>query len=242
MEQLPEAWRSVEAIPDDSRAGADAAPEAVTGRGRLVAAGVLALALALGAAAVLAIVPSGDGAAGVSVARGSLAPDVNSSAGVRAPGAEPWKIDVAGAVARPGLYELPEGSRVADAIRAAGGYGPRVDAAAVASTINLAEVLHDGAKVVVPERGSATTGAGGAAGPAGGTGTTAGADASLIDVNRASASELDTLPGIGPVTAAKIIAAREERPFQSVDELLTRKVVSASVLAKIRDLVTTAGG
>ncbi len=242
MEQLPEAWRSVEAIPDDSTAGADGASEPAAGRARLVAAGVLALALALGAAAVLAVASGGDGAAGVNVAQGSLAPAVVSSAGVPGPGSGSWKVDVAGAVVHPGLYELPEGSRVADAIRAAGGYGPRVDAAAAASTINLAEVLRDGAKVVVPERGSVTAGAGNAAGNAGGTGTAAGAGAGMIDLNHASASELDTLPGIGPVTAAKIIAAREERPFQSVDELLTRKVVSASVLSKIRDLVTTAGG
>ena len=242
MEQLPEAWRSVEATPDDSHAGSNPPPEPATGRARLIAAGVLALAVALAGAAVLALASGSDGAAGVSVARSSLAPAMASSAGARGPASGSWKVDVAGAVAHPGLYELPEGSRVADAIRAAGGYGPRVDAAAAASTINLAEVLRDGAKVVVPERGAVAAGAGNAMGDAGSAGQAAGAGAGLIDVNRASATELDTLPGIGPVTAARIIAAREERPFQSVDELLTRKVVSASVLSKIRDLVTTAGG
>ena len=149
-------------------------------------------------------------------------------------------VDVAGAVSRPGLYALPPGSRVADAIRAAGGYGPRVDAAAAAATLNLAEILHDGAKLVVPERGAGRPASSGSAGV--GTGGAGGAANGLIDLNRASATELDTLPGIGPVTAAKIIAAREERPFQAIDELLARKVVSASVLAKIRGLVTVGGG
>ena len=144
-------------------------------------------------------------------------------------------IDVGGAVARPGLHALPPGSRVADAIRAAGGYGPRVDAAAASATLNLAELLHDGQKVTVPERGAA----GGTAPPvvAGGA-AGGGSGGAPIDLNRASATELDSLPGVGPVTAGKIITAREERPFGTLDELVARKVVSASVLAKIRGLVT----
>jgi competence protein ComEA len=143
-------------------------------------------------------------------------------------------VDVEGAVVRPGLHRLPFGSRVGDAIAIAGGYSPQVDIDAAAALLNLAESLVDGAKVHVPARGeavSATTPARepGAAGPAGASG--------LIDINTATSEQLDTLPGIGPVTAAKIIAAREEAPFASVDELLSREVVGSSTFEKLRSLV-----
>ena len=149
-------------------------------------------------------------------------------------------IDVAGAVRRPGVYRLPDGSRVVDAIAAAGGYGPRVDADA-AGRLNLAAPLRDGEQVRIPSRddppserattpaaaggGSATTGSGGAArGP--------------VNLNTASADELDTLPGIGPVTAAKIIAAREEAPFTTVGDLRSRGVVGEATFRKLEGLVT----
>ncbi|MEX2548566.1 MAG: ComEA family DNA-binding protein [Chloroflexota bacterium] len=143
-------------------------------------------------------------------------------------------VDVEGAVVRPGLHRLPSGSRVGDAIAIAGGYSPQIDIDAAATRLNLAEALVDGAKVHVPARGEATlatppreASVGDATGPGG-----------LIDINTATAEQLDTLPGIGPVTAAKVIAAREQAPFASVDELLSREVVGASTFEKIRSLVT----
>ena len=152
-------------------------------------------------------------------------------------------VEVGGAVAHPGVYRLAAGSRVGDAIAAAGGFGPRVDAAAADRTLNLASPLVDGTKVHVPGRGEATGssaappgGPSGAPGPAGTQGPRA-----LVDLNRATAEELDALPGIGPATAAKIIAAREQRPFKSVDDLGSRKVLGPSVLAKVRPLVTVGG-
>jgi competence protein ComEA len=165
-------------------------------------------------------------------------------------------VDVGGAVLRPGVYHLPAGSRVADAIEAAGGYGASVDADRVAGEINLAAVVLDGAKIRVPVRGEAApaapvaaggSGAAGgsdAAGGSGGAGATGGSDAGgsgdaggLVDLNSASAEALDGLPGVGPKTAAKIIAAREERPFAAVDDLLARKVVGPATLEKLRPLV-----
>jgi competence protein ComEA len=141
-------------------------------------------------------------------------------------------VEVSGAVARPGLYALPAGARVADAIEAAGGFGPRVDAAGAEQTLNLAATIVDGSKIRVPSRddAAATALVGGGAG-----GGTAGG---LVNVNTASASELDTLPGVGPATAAKIIAAREEQRFASVEDLKARKVVGTATFEKLRNLVT----
>ena len=144
-------------------------------------------------------------------------------------------VDVEGAVLKPGLWRLPAGSRVGDAIAAAGGYSPQIDIAAATAALNLAELVADGQKIHVPLRGEAVataapTGPGASVASPGGGG--------LIDVNTATAEQLDTLPGIGPVTAAKIIAAREEAPFASVDELLGRSVVGASTFEKIKSLIS----
>jgi competence protein ComEA len=149
-------------------------------------------------------------------------------------------VDVQGAVARPGVIHLPTGSRVGDAIAAAGGFGPRVAADRVGRELNLAALLRDGDQVVVPSRddGGAAAGSGGGGGSGGSSGASgAQAGSGPIDLNRATASELDALPGIGPVTANKIIAAREERPFASVDDLRSRKVLGAATFDKIKDLV-----
>ncbi len=140
-------------------------------------------------------------------------------------------VDVGGAVAEPGVYRLGAGARVGDAIAAAGGYSPRVDAERADVQLNLAAVIHDGDQIHVPARGEAAADSGGGATDPGGTN-------GPIDLNRATSEQLDTLPGVGPVTAAKIIAAREQQPFASVDDLATRKVVGNATLDKIRDLVT----
>ena len=154
-------------------------------------------------------------------------------------------VEVGGAVAKPGVYRLPAGSRVGDAISAAGGFGSRVDAGLADRQLNLAAPVRDGDKIRVPVRGEAVATGGGAGGGAaagaagGGAGAGAGGSSSgPIDLNRATAEALDTLPGVGPATAAKIIAAREEQPFASVDDLGTRKVLGPATLEKIRPLVT----
>ena len=143
-------------------------------------------------------------------------------------------VQVAGAVVRPGVYALPAGSRVGDAIHAAGGYSLDVDPRAAETKLNLAAKLQDAQSIVVPRRGDAS---GGSASGSSGAGDSA-APSGPLNLNTASSAQLDTLPGIGPASAAKIIASREQLPFASVDDLVTRKLVSASTLAKFRDQVT----
>ncbi len=140
-------------------------------------------------------------------------------------------VQVAGAVVRPGVYTLPAGSRVGDAINKAGGYSTDVDPRAAESKLNLAAKLQDAQLITVPRRGDAATNSSkpeSASVPPGGP----------INLNAATADQLDELPGIGPATAAKIIASREQLPFTSVDDLVSRKLVAASTLAKFRDQVT----
>ena len=134
-------------------------------------------------------------------------------------------VDVQGAVMRPGVHRLAAGSRVGDAIASAGGYSSQVDITAAAALLNLAAPLVDGAKVHVPARGEISI-------------QPPTSTASLINVNSATSEQLDTLPGIGPVTAAKIIAARQQAPFTTADELVSRDVLGSSTLDKIRALIT----
>jgi competence protein ComEA len=133
-------------------------------------------------------------------------------------------VDVAGAVAHPGVYRLAAGSRIADALTAAGGATQDADLAA----LNKAAPVRDGQRVYVPRPGETV--------PAG----TAGSDAQLkIDVNHATAAELEALPGIGPTIAARIVRSRGGHPFTRIEELQTRGLVTARVFADIKDLVTT---
>jgi len=160
----------------------------------------------------------------------SVAPDPWATAGVTPAGAggqgDVLVIDVEGGVAHPGIQELPAGSRVADALAAAGGYAETADLASAAQSLNLAASLVDGQQIYVPVMGAAP--------PARGDGTAGG----LVNLNRATQSELEALPGIGPVTAGKIITARTEQPFATLDELVSRKVLTAHQLEQIADLVT----
>ncbi len=148
-------------------------------------------------------------------------------------------VDVGGAVARPGIYRLPAGARVGDAVSAAGGFSPRVDVERAGNALNLAAVLHDGERITVPSRDDASVGGGaGSAGQGGPDGSDVSTPGGRINVNTASQSELETLPGIGPVTAAKILAARTEAPFRTIDELRERGIIGQATFEKIRALVT----
>jgi len=139
-------------------------------------------------------------------------------------------VDVEGAVVNPGVYKLPQESRIQDGLVAAGGLSAKADREYIAKNLNLAIKLTDGAKVFIPIVGEAV--GGGSALNASSEGITIGA---LININTASESQLDTLPGIGPVTAQKIIAGR---PYSSTDELLSRKVVGTKVFDQIKGKIS----
>lgn len=198
--------------------------------------GGLALAAALGIAAFV-VAASGPGGE-ISIEGGVAWTASGSPAGTGGAPSDSVAlvVDVQGAVLRPGVLELAPGSRVADAIAAAGGYGPRVDAERAGRELNLATELRDGDRIVVPSRDDPAPAA--AAQSSGAVGAPGGAVGGLIDLNSATAAELDQLPGVGPVTAQKIIDARAEKPFATVDELRERKIVGPSTFEKLRDLVT----
>jgi competence protein ComEA len=135
-------------------------------------------------------------------------------------------VHVAGAVARPGLYRLPDGSRIDDAIAEAGGAKPR----AALDLVNLAAPVADGQQVVVPLRGS--TAAAGAADPS------TGAPVGKVHLNSATLEQLDELPGVGPVTAQQILAYRDANgAFRSVDELDAVPGIGPATLEQLRPLV-----
>jgi len=164
------------------------------------------------------------------------------TSGVAADGSSPpaeLVVEVAGAVARPGLYHLVAGARVADAIAAAGGYGPRIDVARATAELNLAARVSDGDRIIVPSRDDplAQTGPGAAPGD-GPSASSPPARSGPLNLNTATSAELDALPGIGPVTLAKIIASRTQQPFRSIADLRTRKLVGAAEYAQIQKLVT----
>ena len=136
-------------------------------------------------------------------------------------------VHVVGAVRRPGLYPLEEGSRVDDAIQAAG--GPRRRAAL--ELVNLAAPLTDGQQVVVPARVAP-------GGPPDPSVPQALAPAGPVHLNTATLEELDTLPGVGPVTAQRIVDYREQHgPFSSVEELDAVSGIGPARLEQLRDLV-----
>jgi competence protein ComEA len=134
-------------------------------------------------------------------------------------------VDVVGAVRRPGLYRLPQGSRVADAVARAGGATRRADVALV----NLAAPLADGTQVVVPVRAPVAAG-GGPSSPSAPTGP--------VHLNNATLDQLDALPGVGPVTAQKILDYRQQHgAFSSVDELDAIPGIGPARLEQLRKLV-----
>ena len=147
-------------------------------------------------------------------------------------------VHVLGAVRRPGVVKLPEGSRVADAISAAGGLADR----AVTGRLNLAQVLFDGQQVYLSARADApseVTGPGPASGGGDGSPGSGGTSTQKVNLNTASATELETLPGVGPATAQAIVAWREQHGrFTSVNDLQQVDGIGPKTFAKLAPLVT----
>ncbi|MPY93048.1 MAG: ComEA family DNA-binding protein [Acidimicrobiia bacterium] len=150
--------------------------------------------------------------------------------------AAPAMVHVAGAVASPGVYPLLPGARVDDVVRQAGGPRPDADVA----RLNLAAPVEDGSRVHVPAVGEAPLPApvvpeGGPGGRGGGAGSSGG-PGEPVDVNAATEAELDELPGVGPATAAAIVAYREEHgPFASVDALEDVPGIGPAKVAALRE-------
>ena len=193
-------------------------PEFLLQRRRLLlaAAGSLALILLLGRFVL---------GAGTTTTAAPLPLPPAAGAGVTGLPSSRVVVDVVGAVRRPGLYRLAQGSRIADALTRAGGATAKADLAQV----NLAAPLADGEQVVVPRRGVAAAGAGSGS---------AGAAAAPVQLSTATLEQLDSLPGVGPVTAQKILDYRQKHgAFQSVDELDAVPGIGPKRLDQLHELV-----
>ena len=224
------------------------------GLARLVVGALSVLAVGLGgywllrapATPVEAGLPMAPGAAGQSVPPTSApSPDLAPESTIAAAAAsttvavmvpDTIVVHVAGAVVAPGVYRLPATARVVDALTAAGGAAPmaRTDA------VNLAAAVHDGDRVYVPTVDEVPSVPAGVSGTAAPGGVAAGVPSGPVDLNTATVDELDGLPGVGPATAAAIVAYRDANgPFASVDGLADVRGIGPAKLEAIRSLVTT---
>lgn len=141
---------------------------------------------------------------------------------------KPILIDIGGAVNEPGVYELPFESRIKDAIQKAGGFSTDADQEEISLKLNLASLLIDGQKIIIPAQGEELE----ISLPQSVAGEVSN---ELININTASKSKLKTLMGIGPVRADDIIA---NRPYGDKVELVTKKVIGQATFDKIKDEIT----
>jgi len=135
-------------------------------------------------------------------------------------------VDISGAVNRPGVYRLKQGFRLGQAIEAAGGLTDQADLDWVERTLNLARTVNDGEKIYIPAKGEEA-------------GRVAGAKTDLINLNRASLSELESLSGIGPSFAQKIIDYRQAQGgFKSIEEIMAVPGIGRKTFERIKDKIT----
>jgi competence protein ComEA len=205
-----------------------------------VGAAVTLFIVAVAVAAMVSFIGGGGGAQGTVGAQVASGDDASTSAsatedtadGAAVDGSAPVLVHVLGAVAEPGLVELAPGSRVVDAVAAAGGFTAEADPSAV----NLARAVADGEQLVVLAIGQVPIGGPASAGSAPGS---AGSSDGTVHLNTADLAELDTLPRIGPALAQRIIDWRETNgPFTSVDQLLDVAGIGDAVYSGLVDLVS----
>ena len=176
---------------------------------------------------------------GAEQAAGDGDAEAAADAGASQAAPAPLRVHVGGAVAAPGVYDLAEGARVLDAVEAAGGFAE----GAARDALNLARAVSDGEQVVVPSEADiaaqevASAGAGGAAAGAGASAAAGGAGGT-VNINTASAAQLDTLPGVGASTAEKIVADREANgPFKTVEDLKRVSGIGDKKFAALADAI-----
>ena len=245
MDPTATPWRVLEDPADRTTARPAPTPPASPGLTSrttlLMAAGVAVLVV------VAFVLAFGAGANGATVLDGGTSLGASNATGphesqVAAPSAGPeLVVEIVGAITRPGVFRLPAGARVGDLVEAAGGYGARVDTDRASRELNLAAVLRDGDQIRVPSRDDQqVAGQQPAQGAGSGSSTTgSGSNApGVVDLNAATSAELEALPGIGPVTAAKILTARDEQRFGAVEELRSRGLLGEKTYEKVKDLVT----
>lgn len=173
---------------------------------------IIALAAVLAAAVVILILDRRGGPQPLEIRFGEPTPGAGGSI----------EVYITGAVARPGVYEIEDGDRVIDLLQAAGGQAPDADLKA----LNLAQRLHDEDQVVVPSLGQPVA-------------DVAGVFSGTVNVNTATAEELDALPGIGEAYSQRIIDSRvSDGPFATTEELVERRIIPRATYEQIRELIT----
>lgn len=229
--ESPEPTRA--AVAEHLRPDGGRPPRRLTSRHLAVVAGITLVAVVASAAWLLRAkaVPLAVGAPGSSLRSSAASPDPTTRSPAPSPAAIPTiLVHVLGAVASPGLVKLPQGARVADALAAVGGLRADADPA----ELNLAGILGDGFQVVVgttaAPRGEVREGSV----TAGSTGSGTSGTEVLVDLNTATLTQLDALPGVGPVTAQAIFDYRtKNRRFSSIEELQEVDGIGAKTYAQI---------
>lgn len=139
------------------------------------------------------------------------------------------KVDIAGAVQEPGVYELKKDTRIEELIKEAGGFKENVNAEYVSKSLNLSQKVSDSQKIYIPFKGEKNS-----IHAVAGASIALGTENTKVNLNTATQSQLEELSGVGPSTSSKLIAGR---PYQSPQDLLTKKIIGKATFEKIKDLI-----